>query len=56
MIQIWQLYFAEKYWNYNVKLSSLNYCAQVALINSKNDDFYLKSQKKFPDGPSLRLW
>ena len=37
MIQIWELYFDEKYWDYIVKLSSLNHCAQVALLNS---DFF----------------
>ena len=40
----------EKYGDHIVKLSSLNNCAEVALLNSdffkqKNDDFYLKSQK-----------
>ena len=33
MIQIWYLYFAEKYWDYIVKLSSLNHCAQVTTLN-----------------------
>ena len=31
------LYFAEKYWDYRVKLSSLNHCTQVALLTS---DFF----------------
>ena len=41
----------------NVKLSFLNHCAQVVVSNSdffnKNDDFYFKTKKKFPDSTDL---
>ena len=44
-----------------VKLLFLNHCAQVGLLDSgffsiKNDDFYFKSKKKFPDGTVLKTW
>jgi hypothetical protein len=50
MIQFWLFYTAEKYWEYMVKLSSLDHSAQLALLNSdffltKNEDFYLKPKR-----------
>ena len=51
MIQTWQLYYLFSVFFSNVKLSKLNYWAQVALLNSaffkKNDDFYLKPKRNF---------
>ena len=49
---MWQLtfYTAEKYWEYIVKLSSLNHSAQVAILNSdiltKNYRLLFRAKKK----------
>ena len=50
MIQTYYLYYIFSVFFSNVRLSKLNHCAQVALLNSdffltKNDDFYLKPKR-----------